>query len=181
MRCAARCCRTWHNAQKRRGAGENAPSAPSLRVGELIERRKNMRRCRIGFVLTKTLAKELFSQETVDFLASFADFNALSKLPDRITPEYMLEALADADVAVTCWHTPAFTDEMLERLPKLRLVAHAAGSIKNLVPKSFWPAHHQQRAGSRGGRGADDARAYPVGAQTHVGNGKPHAQRRLEA
>lgn len=97
-----------------------------------------MRRCRIGFVLTKTLAKELFSQETVDFLASFADFNALSKLPDRITPEYMLEALADADVAVTCWHTPAFTDEMLERLPKLRLVAHAAGSIKNLVPKSFW-------------------------------------------
>lgn len=50
----------------------------------------------------------------------------------------MLETLADADVAVTCWHTPAFTDEMLERLPKLRLVAHAAGSIKNLVPKSFW-------------------------------------------
>ena len=97
-----------------------------------------MRRCRIGFVLTKTLAKELFSQETVDFLASFADFNALSKLPDRITPEYMLETLADADVAVTCWRTPAFTDEMLERLPKLRLVAHAAGSIKNLVPKSFW-------------------------------------------
>lgn len=97
-----------------------------------------MRRCRIGFVLTRDLARQLFSQDTVDFLSSFADFNELSELPEKISPEYMLETLAEADVAVSCWGTPAFTEEMLERLPRLRLVAHAAGSVKGLVPKSFW-------------------------------------------
>lgn len=42
-----------------------------------------MRRCRIGFVLTRDLARQLFSQDTVDFLSSFADFNEPSELPGK--------------------------------------------------------------------------------------------------
>ena len=50
----------------------------------------------------------------------------------------MAEQLKDADACITCWHTPSFTDEMLINSPKLRLIAHAAGAVRNLVPPSFW-------------------------------------------
>lgn len=97
-----------------------------------------MNRYRIGFVLSKVLAQQLFIPETLDFLRTFADFNPIHALPECITRDFMLETLKDADAAVTCWGTPAFTPEMLNTLPRLRLVAHAAGSVKSLVPLEFW-------------------------------------------
>lgn len=97
-----------------------------------------MKRFKVGLVLERTLAESLFSEEDIYFLRSVADVNAIEELPEKVTREFMMETLKDADVAVTCWRTPSFTDEMLEQLPKLRLVAHGAGSVKNLVPPSFW-------------------------------------------
>lgn len=39
---------------------------------------------------------------------------------------------------ITCWGTPSFTDDLLVKAERLKFIAHAAGSIKNLAPKSFW-------------------------------------------
>ena len=97
-----------------------------------------MKSYKVGLVLEKSLAESLFSEEDLHFLESVAAFNPMDKLPEKVTREYMMTALKDADVAVTCWRTPSFTDEMLAGLPKLRLIAHAAGAVKNLVPASFW-------------------------------------------
>lgn len=97
-----------------------------------------MKRFKVGLVLEKVLAESLFSEQDISFLQSIADVNPIASLPEEITREFMMEALKDADVAVTCWRTPSFTDEMLAQLPRLRLVAHAAGAVKNLVPPSFW-------------------------------------------
>jgi len=97
-----------------------------------------MKKFKVGLVLEKVLAKSLFSEADMSFLKSIAEVNEVEDLPEKITREFMMETLEDADVAVTCWRTPSFTDEMLEKLPKLRLVAHAAGAVKNLVPASFW-------------------------------------------
>lgn len=96
------------------------------------------KRIQVGIAVAKPLADTLFTPESLDFLASFADFNPIEELPEIVTPAYMLEILKGADASITCWRTPPFTDEMLSRLPTMRLVAHAAGSVKNLVPASFW-------------------------------------------
>jgi len=48
----------------------------------------------------------------------------------------MKEALKDADACITCWGTPPITEDMLTG--RLRLVAHAAGTIKNLIPDALW-------------------------------------------
>jgi len=42
--------------------------------------------------------------------------------------------LADADVALTGWGTPPLTDAALDAAPRLRLIAHTAGSVKHLLP-----------------------------------------------
>lgn len=97
-----------------------------------------MKRYKVGFVLEHALAQSLFAEEDLEFLKNIADINPVKELPEKITREFMLETLKDADVAVTCWRTPSFTAEMLAQLPKLKLVAHAAGAVKNLVPPEFW-------------------------------------------
>lgn len=101
------------------------------------------KRHKVGIVMEKSLADSIFDAQTLAFLHSFADCNATEALPEKITREFMLETLEGADVAITCWRTPAFTDEMLERLPRLKLIAHAAGAVKNLVPASFWKTNRR--------------------------------------
>lgn len=71
-------------------------------------------------------------------MSSFSTINDIADLPEKITRDFMMETLAGADACISCWRTPSFTDEMLGALPSLRLVAHAAGSVKSLVPQSFW-------------------------------------------
>jgi phosphoglycerate dehydrogenase-like enzyme len=42
------------------------------------------------------------------------------------------------DAIITGWDTPSITDAMLDQAPRLRLLVHAAGSVKFLLPPSFW-------------------------------------------
>jgi phosphoglycerate dehydrogenase-like enzyme len=46
--------------------------------------------------------------------------------------------LADADAVLTGWGTPPLTEEALASASRLRLIAHAAGSVKRLVPASVF-------------------------------------------
>lgn len=41
---------------------------------------------------------------------------------------------AEAEVVITGWHTPALTSAMLDAATKLKLILHAAGSVRYLVP-----------------------------------------------
>src|SRR4051794_395897 len=42
------------------------------------------------------------------------------------------EILADAQVAITGWGSARFDDALLSRSPKLKLIAHSAGSVKRI-------------------------------------------------
>jgi phosphoglycerate dehydrogenase-like enzyme len=46
--------------------------------------------------------------------------------------------LANADAVLTGWGTPPLTEEALAGASRLRLIAHAAGSVKRLVPPSVF-------------------------------------------
>ena len=94
----------------------------------------------VAILVNKKMAGSIFKKETIDFLHSFAETNDFLTLPDAMNIDYMREALKNADACITCWGTPSFAPDMFAKGSggKLRLVAHAAGSIKNLVPKEFW-------------------------------------------
>ncbi|WP_248926567.1 hydroxyacid dehydrogenase [Paenibacillus hamazuiensis] len=54
------------------------------------------------------------------------------------TKEELAGMVHDAEVIVTSWGSPSLTEEALEKAGKLRAVGHAAGTVKNLVPKRIF-------------------------------------------
>ncbi|MEU8550108.1 hydroxyacid dehydrogenase [Streptomyces roseoverticillatus] len=48
------------------------------------------------------------------------------------------EGLEDVEVLVTGWGCPPLTKAVLDRVPRLRVVVHAAGSVKRLVTEEVW-------------------------------------------
>ena len=44
----------------------------------------------------------------------------------------------NADIIITSWGSPAIDKEILNRCSNLRLVAHAAGSVKSVVTEELW-------------------------------------------
>ncbi|MBD2870060.1 hydroxyacid dehydrogenase [Paenibacillus arenilitoris] len=54
------------------------------------------------------------------------------------TKEELAELVSDVEVMITSWGSPSLTDDVLSKANKLRAVGHAAGSVKNLVPKQIF-------------------------------------------
>ena len=48
------------------------------------------------------------------------------------------ELLAGADGCVTCWGSPPLTAELLDAAPNLRIIAHAAGTVRPYVSDAVW-------------------------------------------
>ena len=47
-------------------------------------------------------------------------------------------ALADCEIVITGWGAPHVSAQVLAEAPKLRLIAHLAGSVKDLIDPSAW-------------------------------------------
>lgn len=62
-------------------------------------------------------------------------YNSLGR---AYTPGELREALRDADVALTHWGTPCFTAEVLQEAPRLRLLAHGAGSVAYVASDALY-------------------------------------------
>ena len=55
-----------------------------------------------------------------------------------VVTAHLGDLLASAEACLTGWGTPRLPDEVVERAPRLRLIAHCAGSVKHLVsPATF--------------------------------------------
>lgn len=50
------------------------------------------------------------------------------------TSENLAEYIGGADVLVTAWGSPQLTEEVLQNADQLKLIAHAAGSVKFMLP-----------------------------------------------
>ncbi|MGB8944516.1 MAG: hydroxyacid dehydrogenase, partial [Streptomyces sp.] len=67
--------------------------------------------------------------------------------------------LADTEILVTGWNCPPITAEVLAHAPRLRLLVHAAGSVKPVVTDALWDRGVTVSS-------AADANAGPVVAYT---------------
>lgn len=69
-------------------------------------------------------------------------FRELGEVSFNQTRENGLEnaknILKDADFAVTSWGSPAMTRELLDVAPNLKLIVHAAGSVKSIVTEEMY-------------------------------------------
>ncbi|WP_327657110.1 hydroxyacid dehydrogenase [Streptomyces sp. NBC_00483] len=64
----------------------------------------------------------------VDIVADCEDSPALALHPRR----------GEVDVLITSWGMPRLTEDFLRELPSLRVVVHAAGSVRKIVSDAVW-------------------------------------------
>lgn len=83
------------------------------------------------------LKNQLFSEETLSRIAKVADlvYNENAQNP---TPDDAKRLLADAEICVTSWGCPRMTDEILDAAPNLKLIIHAAGTVKGIVSDAVY-------------------------------------------
>jgi len=100
----------------------------------------NGKKLRVAFLVNKEMARSVFAVEDLKFLATFSDFDvdSIDNLPEKITEEYIKNTIGTADACITCWGTPTITRDCLEYAPNLKLIAHAAGSVRNIVSEQVW-------------------------------------------
>ncbi len=59
-------------------------------------------------------------------------------VPDSVDTEYLKTNIGDAEVLVTSWGTPKIEEDVLSQANKLKLIAHAAGTVKPIVSDGVW-------------------------------------------
>jgi phosphoglycerate dehydrogenase-like enzyme len=86
----------------------------------------------VAILIPEATREKILSPEAIDDLASFAEV----RLPNSslLTPDDLAPLLDGAVACITGWGTPPLTADLLARKSNVRLVAHTAGSIRNLVP-----------------------------------------------
>jgi phosphoglycerate dehydrogenase-like enzyme len=80
------------------------------------------------------LSRDILSPRAREVLASLGEV-VWNESDRNYSPEELAALLPGAAAIVTSWGSPALTAEMLERAESLRIVGHAAGSVKHLMPK----------------------------------------------
>jgi phosphoglycerate dehydrogenase-like enzyme len=88
-----------------------------------------------AFAMTPGLQHRFFDDDLVSELAGLVDLDPALVLDDVAGCP---TDLSDVEVLVTAWGCPVLDDAALARLPRLRAVVHAAGSVKHLVTPSVW-------------------------------------------
>jgi len=86
----------------------------------------------------------IFAEKSIPGIFNQKSLDALSKLGEVVlnkgdaSYENLKVTIKDADVAITSWGSPALTEELLDCAPNLKLVIHAAGSVKPIVTDAVW-------------------------------------------
>lgn len=94
---------------------------------------------KILFLPPTDLATEILSPTAVELLESLGTV-IWNKLNRNYTSDELLELIPGAEVVVTSWGSPRITDEHLAEAAELKIVGHAAGSVKTRLA----PAGHER-------------------------------------
>ena len=86
----------------------------------------------IFFAIRPWLYDALFTQPARQQLSSIAELSFQSG--DLLSTRELARQIGGHDIVITGWDTPVFEAEVLAAAKSLRLIAHSAGTIKNLLP-----------------------------------------------
>lgn len=82
------------------------------------------------------MARQIYTPAHLDQLRELGTLilHSHEGLPPR---EEMFELLSEAEIILTTWGSPAIGRELIDRAPNLKLVVHAAGSVKGIVTEDL--------------------------------------------
>lgn len=91
---------------------------------------------KIAMLLQRGLREELFSEAAMEKLGQLGE--VVCNQTDSTDEDTVRELLRGADIAISSWGTPRLTGELLKEAVDLKLVAHAAGSVKGVVSDELY-------------------------------------------
>ena len=74
-----------------------------------------------------------FPQKNIEKLESVFDEVIWNETGRQFTKEELIERVKDVDAVITCWGSNTFDKEIIDNAPKLKIIAHLAGSVAWLV------------------------------------------------
>lgn len=86
---------------------------------------------KIAILMDAPLRKKLISDKAMQMLEGMGTISANET--EAMDKETVKKVIAGSDVAVTSWGVPRLDGEILDAAPDLKLVVHAAGSVKGVV------------------------------------------------
>lgn len=94
------------------------------------------RRPRTALAMGPEIHRSLLAEGALDRLRSVACVDTSAHITDFAAADDV--ELAAVEVLFTHWGAPLLTEDALRRMPRLRAVVHAAGSIKHHITDSVW-------------------------------------------
>jgi phosphoglycerate dehydrogenase-like enzyme len=82
---------------------------------------------------------DIFQEDIMADLKAYADVIE-NDLGRPFTIPELIERVKECDAIITSWGTPRIDLSVVKSAPKLKIIAHAAGSVKNLIAEEVWDA-----------------------------------------
>ena len=92
---------------------------------------------RVGIIVPKKLAIRLFHPCDIEFLKSFADFEAIENLPETIGVGEVKCLIKNSHACIVGWGEPVFDENILNCAPDLKLLVHI-GAVHHMLTDAVW-------------------------------------------
>ena len=96
------------------------------------------RKPNVALTMPSSLRKRLFDRENTQALRAVAGKVVAHTKDGKAQLKDLARLLKDAEVVISSWGSPCITAEALAVAPKLRLICHAAGTVKGVVSDAVW-------------------------------------------
>src|SRR5690554_6680105 len=92
---------------------------------------------RIAMLLGNNLTKTIFDTHVIEELRKISVL-VINEDSEKSSIDRIKQLIADADIAITSWDCPRMNSDILNAAPNLKLIVHAAGSVKGIVSDDMW-------------------------------------------
>lgn len=96
-------------------------------------------RPKLAFALAADKTKYVFDQRALARLADTCDIVSLEPLAE-FSSAHARAVLSEIDILVTGWGCPMVTPDVVKSAPNLKLIAHAAGTVKYMLSPAVYAA-----------------------------------------
>ena len=79
-----------------------------------------------------------FNEKNIKKIESKFDEVIWNETGRQFTTEELIERVKDVDAIITCWGSNQLTKEIIDHAPKLKIVAHMAGSVAQIVTEELY-------------------------------------------
>ena len=91
---------------------------------------------KIAMLMDRKTRSQVLDPETIQRFASLGELSWNETDGNEL--RNAKKVIQGADIAVTSWGSPAMTGELLDQAPGLKLILHAAGSVKPIVTEEMY-------------------------------------------